>query len=62
MRFNGATDLNWVAVIKAYPDTQFVDYTKSERARSPTQRASCPPITTSRSLTPAITPATASAC
>ena len=29
VRLNGATDLNWVAVIKAYPDTQFVDYTKS---------------------------------
>ena len=29
VRLNGATDLNWIAVIKAYPDTQFVDYTKS---------------------------------
>ena len=29
VRLNGATDLNWVAVIKAYPDIQFVDYTKS---------------------------------
>lgn len=30
VRLNGATDLNWVAVIKQYPDIQFVDYTKSE--------------------------------
>lgn len=29
VRLNGATDLNWIAVIKAYPDIQFVDYTKS---------------------------------
>ena len=29
VRLNGATDLNWVAVIKAYPEIQFVDYTKS---------------------------------
>ena len=29
VRLNGATDLNWVAVIKAYPGVQFVDYTKS---------------------------------
>ncbi len=30
VRLNGATDLNWIATIKAYPDIQFVDYTKSE--------------------------------
>ena len=29
VRLNGATDLNWIAVINAYPDIQFVDYTKS---------------------------------
>lgn len=29
IRLNGATDINWVAVIKAYPHIQFVDYTKS---------------------------------
>ena len=29
VRLNGATDLNWVAVVKAYPEIQFVDYTKS---------------------------------
>ena len=26
---NGATDINWIAVIKQYPDIQFVDYTKN---------------------------------
>lgn len=30
VRLNGATDINWIAVIKQYPDIQFVDYTKSE--------------------------------
>ena len=30
VRLNGATDINWVATIKQYPDIQFVDYTKSE--------------------------------
>jgi hypothetical protein len=30
VRLNGATDINWVAVIKQYPHIQFVDYTKSE--------------------------------
>ena len=30
VRLNGATDLNWIAVIKSYPHIQFVDYTKSE--------------------------------
>jgi hypothetical protein len=30
VRLNGATDINWVAVIKRYPHIQFVDYTKSE--------------------------------
>ena len=30
VRLNGATDINWIATIKAYPDIQFVDYTKSE--------------------------------
>ena len=29
VRLNGATDINWIAVIKQYPDIQFVDYTKS---------------------------------
>ena len=29
VRLNGATDINWVATIKQYPDIQFVDYTKS---------------------------------
>ena len=29
VRLNGATDLNWIAVIKSYPEIQFVDYTKS---------------------------------
>jgi hypothetical protein len=29
IRLNGATDLNWVATVKAYPHIQFVDYTKS---------------------------------
>ena len=29
VRLNGATDLNWIAVVKAYPHIQFVDYTKS---------------------------------
>ena len=29
VRLNGATDINWVATIKAYPHIQFVDYTKS---------------------------------
>ena len=29
VRLNGATDLNFVAVIKTYPHIQFVDYTKS---------------------------------
>ena len=30
VRLNGATDINWIATIKQYPDIQFVDYTKSE--------------------------------
>jgi hypothetical protein len=30
VRLNGATDINWIAVIKRYPHIQFVDYTKSE--------------------------------
>ena len=30
VRLNGATDLNWTAIIKNYPHIQFVDYTKSE--------------------------------
>ena len=30
VRLNGATDINWVATIKQYPEIQFVDYTKSE--------------------------------
>ena len=30
VRLNGATDINWIAVIKQYPTIQFVDYTKSE--------------------------------
>jgi hypothetical protein len=29
VRLNGATDINWIATIKAYPHIQFVDYTKS---------------------------------
>lgn len=29
VRLNGATDINWIAVIKQYPTIQFVDYTKS---------------------------------
>lgn len=29
VRLNGATDINWIATIKQYPDIQFVDYTKS---------------------------------
>jgi hypothetical protein len=38
VRLNGATDLNWIAVIKQYPDIQFVDYTKSpERAMAHAQ-------------------------
>jgi hypothetical protein len=30
VRLNGATDINWIATIKAYSHIQFVDYTKSE--------------------------------
>lgn len=38
VRLNGATDINWVATIKAYPHIQFVDYTKSpERAMAHAQ-------------------------
>jgi hypothetical protein len=31
VRLNGATDINWLAVVKRYPHIQFVDYTKSVR-------------------------------
>ena len=33
VRLNGATDINWIAVIKQYPTIQFVDYTKSVAKR-----------------------------
>ena len=63
VRLNGATDINWIAVIKQYPTIQFVDYTKSEaRAIAHAARASFPPTTTSRSHSPAITTMHASEC
>ena len=38
VRLNGATDINFVDVIKRYPTLQFVDYTKSVKCPMKTGR------------------------